>query len=133
VIGSSRQDRSVTIVGGEGEYAFGFTKISGEILRSRFERASGTGAAYQWFVQGLQTITPRWFVAARHESTVAPPLVTATSVGTRPRVAMIETALGFRLTAEITLRSSYYTRKSYGTAAWDQQGAVSAVWARKWW
>ncbi len=68
--GLVRSDRSVTIVGGEGEYAFGYTRMSGEIVRSRFERLDGTAIAYEWFVQGLQTLSPRWSVAARHESTL---------------------------------------------------------------
>jgi hypothetical protein len=46
---------------------------------------------------------------------------------------MVETALGFRVTPEITLRSSYYTRKGYDATVWDHQIGVSAVWARKWW
>ena len=81
VTGPVQADRSVAIVGGEGEYAFGYTKISGEILRSRFERSAGQAVAYEWFVQGIQTLSPRWFVAGRHEGTQAPPLITATTVG----------------------------------------------------
>jgi hypothetical protein len=33
----------------------------------------------------------------------------------------------------VTLRASYYTRKSYGASTWDHQVGISAVWARKWW
>jgi hypothetical protein len=133
VTGPVRSSRSVTIVGAEGEYAFGYTKMSGEFVRSQFERSAGTAVAYEYFVQGLQTITPRWFAAARHEATSAPPLVTATTVGRRTRLAIVETTVGFRVTPDVTLRSSYYARRSYGAPAWDQQAAVSAVWARKWW
>ena len=133
VTGPVQADRSVVIVGGEGEYAFGYTKISGEILRSRFERSAGQAVAYEWFVQGIQTLSPRWFVAGRHEGTQAPPLITATTVGQTTRLATAEATVGFRVTPEVTLRSSYYTRKSYGASAWDHQVGVSAVWARKWW
>ena len=59
----------------------------------------------------MQTLSPRWFVAARHESTLAPALITATSVGQRRRLTMIEATVGFRVTPEVTLRSSYYTRQ----------------------
>ena len=107
--------------------------MSGEIVRSRFERLTGAAIAYEWFVQGLQTLSPRWSLGARHERTSAPELVTATSVGRRSRLAMIETTIGFRVTPEVTLRSSYYTRKSYGASAWDHQVGIQAVWARKWW
>jgi len=133
VTGPAPSDRSVMIVGGEGEYAFGYTKVSGEIVRSRFDRSSGTAIAYEYFVQGIQTLAPRWFVAARHESTLAPPLITATLVGKSTRLSMVETTVGFRVTPDVTLRSSYYGRKSYGAVAWDHQVGVSAVWARKWW
>ncbi|HEY3045476.1 MAG TPA: hypothetical protein VGJ39_15705 [Vicinamibacterales bacterium] len=133
VTGPAPADRSVTIVGAEGEYAFGYTKINGEIVRSRFERSAGTAIAYEYFVQGIQTLAPRWFVAARNESTLAPPLITATFIGQRTRLTMVETTVGFRVTPDVTLRSSYYTRKSYGASAWDHQVGVSAVWARKWW
>jgi hypothetical protein len=133
VTGPVRTARAVTIFGGEGEYAFGFTKISGEILRSRFDRLVGSAVAYEWFVQGTQTISPRWFVAAREESTLAPPLITASFTGPAPRFDAVETTAGFRLTKELTLRSSFYMRRSYGASAWDRQAAVSAVWARRWW
>jgi len=133
VTGLVRSDRSVTIVGGEGEYAFGYTRMSGEIVRSRFERLDGTAIAYEWFVQGLQTLSPRWSVAARHESTSAPELVTAISAGQRRRLTMNEATVGFRLTPEVTIRSSYYTRQPYGASSWDHQVGVQAVWARKWW
>jgi hypothetical protein len=133
VTGPAQADRSVAIVGGEGEYAFGYTKISGELLRSRFERSAGHAVAYEWFVEGLQALSPRWFVASRHEGTQAPPLITATTVGQSLRLRVAEGTVGFRVTPDVTLRSSYYTRKSYGASAWDHQVGVSAVWARKWW
>ena len=107
--------------------------MSGEIVRSRFERLAGTAIAYEWFVQGLQTLSPRWSVAARHESTWAPELITATSAGQRRRLTMNEATVGFRLTPEVTIRSSYYTRRPYDASAWDHQVGVQAVWARKWW
>jgi hypothetical protein len=133
VTGTARTARSVSIVGGEGEYAFGYTKISGEILRSSFERSSGRAVAYEWFVQGIQTLSPRWFVAGRHEGTQAPPLITSTTVGLGTRLRIAEATIGFRITPDVTVRSSYYTRKPYGASGWDQQAGVSAVWARKWW
>jgi hypothetical protein len=133
VIGPVQAARSVVIAAAEGEYAIGYTKISGEVVRSRFERSAGYAVAYEWFVQGIHTLSPRWFVAGRHEGTQAPPLITATTVGQTPRFATGEATVGFRVTPEVTLRSSYYTRKSYGASAWDHQFGVSAVWARKWW
>src|SRR4051795_2564095 len=104
----------MTMAAGEGDWAFGGTKISGEILRTGFETAPGTSVAYEWFVQGQHTLSARWFVAARHEGTSAPPLVSGTATGARTSFAVVETTAGFRLNREITLRGSYYTRRFYG-------------------
>lgn len=133
VTGPIASSRSVAIVTAEGEYAVSYTKISGELVRSRFDRTAATAVAYEWFIQGVQTLTPRWFVAGRHEGTLAPPLVTAAFTGQKPRLTMGEATVGFRVTPEVTLRSSYYARRSYGSSVWDNQVGVSTVWARKWW
>lgn len=137
--------RDATIVGAEAEYAFGYTVLRAEVLRTAFETtasgapggAGGTGGtdaiAYEWFIQGIQTLAPRWFVAARHEGTSAPPLRTAVSVGPRTDLRVVEATVGFRATPEITLRGGYYCRQFYGATTWDSQAGVSIVWARRWW
>jgi hypothetical protein len=125
--------RSVTMVGGEGEYEFGYTKFSGEVMRSSFETLGDPAAAYEWFVQGVQTLSPRWFVAGRQEGVSAPPLVNGFAVGQRTRFMTAEATAGYRLSPDITLRGSYYTRKFYGALTWDQQVAASIVWAHRWW
>jgi hypothetical protein len=61
----------VTMTGVEGECSFGCTKLAGEIVRDRFETPNGPLAAYEWFLQGNQTLSPRWFAPARHEATSA--------------------------------------------------------------
>ena len=122
-------DRTLTLVGVEGEYAFNHTKVSGEFVADGFSTSGGTARSYTWFVQGMQTLTPRWFVAAREEGTSAPPL------GARARTDFenIEATAGFRVTPELTLRSSYYRRHLYIPATWDHQAGVSVVWAHRWW
>jgi hypothetical protein len=125
--------RAMTMASGEGEWAFDATKISGEILRTGFASLGGTSVAYEWFVQGQQTLTPRWFVAARRAGTSAPPLVNGIVVGSRTDLDTFEATAGFRVTTEVTLRSSYYTRRFYGSTDWVNQVGVSAVWSRRWW
>jgi hypothetical protein len=127
--------RVMTLVGGEGEWAFRYTKISGEMTRVSFETIGPRAIAYEYFIQGLQTLTPRWFVAARNERSSAPPLVNGVGivVGNRQRFTMVETTGGFRLNREITFRGSYLARKAYTGRQWDNQVGVSAVWARRWW
>jgi hypothetical protein len=122
-------ERRLTLVGVEGEYAFGYTKFSGEFIGDRFTTTGGTAVAYTWFVQGTHTLAPRWFVAARHEGTSAAPF------GARPRTSFktLEATVGFRATADITLRGSYFQREFYGLSTWDNQAGVSIVWAHRWW
>ncbi len=52
-------DRQMTMAGIEGEYAFGYTKLSGEWLRDAFDTPGDSAIAYEWFVQGMQTLSAR--------------------------------------------------------------------------
>ena len=83
----------------------------------------------------MQTLTPRWFVAARNERSSSPPLVNGLGivVGNRAWFSMAEITGGFRVNRDITLRGSYYARKSYNARQWDNQAGASIVWARRWW
>jgi hypothetical protein len=127
--------RTMTMVSGEGEWAFRYTKISGEVARVSFETYGPSAVAYEYFIQGMQTLTPRVFVAARNERSSAPPLVNGLGivVGNRASLTMVEATGGFRVNREITLRGSYYARKSYNARQWDNQAGASIVWARRWW
>jgi hypothetical protein len=126
--------RRMTMTSGEGEWAFAGTKISGEVLRTSFDTFAGTSSiAYEWFVQGQQTVTPRWFAASRYEGTSAPPLVNGIVPGRRTDMQVVEAAAGYRLSPDFTLRGSYYTRRSYGALTWTDQAGVSVVWSRRWW
>ena len=127
------QGRMMNMAGAEGEWAFSGTKISAEFLRTGFETASGTSAAYEWFVQGQQTLSPRWFAAARREGTSAPALISGTSMGTGPNLDVFEATAGFRVNRDVTLRSSFYSRRFYGATDWANQAGVSVVWAHRWW
>jgi hypothetical protein len=127
------EDRSVSLWNVEGEWAFGYTKMSGEVTRDRLQTIAGRETAYGWFVQGQQTLTPRFFVAARQEGGSAPPLRTAAAVGPRTLMHVTEATLGYRLNTDITFRGSFQSRKPYTRQAWDQQAGVSVVWAHRWW
>jgi hypothetical protein len=126
------EGRTMTLVGGEAEYAFRYTKLAGEWIRTSFETSAGNADAYEYFVQGVQTLTPRLFAAARHEATSAPPLATS-ATSRRTQMKMVEATAGFRLTPDFTLRSSYYARKFYNATVWDNQVGLSLVWTRRWW
>jgi len=126
-------DRDVTMFGVEGEYAFRFTKLSGEVVRDAFTIPNRSDTAYTWFIQGRQTLSARWFVAGRHEGTSAPVAATGIFFAAQPDLKVGEATVGFRATHEMTLRASYYARKAYGRTTFDHQAAVSAVWYRRWW
>jgi hypothetical protein len=126
-------ERRLTMAGVEAEYSFAYTRIAGELTRDRFEKASGGDTAYAWFVQGIQTLSPRWFVAARQEGVRAPVAATGALAGTRPVMKYSEVTIGYRLSTDFTLRGSLVGRKSFTRSAWDQQAAVSLVWARRRW
>jgi hypothetical protein len=125
--------RAMTMVAGEGEWAFAGTKLNAEIVRTAFETSANAAVAYEWFVQGMQTLSPRWFAAARHEGTSAPPLINGIVVGTRTRLQSVEATAGYRVTPDFTLRGSYLTRRFYGARSWADQVGVSLVWSRRWW
>jgi hypothetical protein len=127
------EGRGMTLVSVEGEYAVAYTKVNGEVTRDLLETSIGSEAAYGWFVQGVQILSPRWFVAARQEGSNAPPLRTGTVVGSRSTFHVTETTAGFRVSPEFTLRGSFSARKNFTRSDWDQQAGVSLVWAHRWW
>jgi hypothetical protein len=110
---------------------FGGTKVSVEILRTAFDRIAGTPVAYEWFLQGRPTLSPRWFVAARREGTSAPPLINGIVTGSRTDLEGFEATTGFCPTPSSTLRSSYYTCRFSGATTRVNQVGVSAVWSQR--
>ena len=76
---ATTSERDATVVTVESEFSFAYTKLSGEWVRDAIATSSGTRVASGWFVQGQQTLAPRWFVAGRVER-MASPLVLPTGV-----------------------------------------------------
>jgi hypothetical protein len=126
-------DRLLTMIGFEGEYSVRYTKLTAEVIHDAFEVPGGHAQAYAWFVQATQTLTPRWYVAGRHEGTSSPVAGNSLGLGTQPRMTAGELTVGFRATRDITVKTSYYARQPYGRQDWDQQGGMAIVWQRRWW
>jgi hypothetical protein len=124
------EDRDATIVTVESEFSFRYTKLTGEWVRDALETSSGDRIASGWFLQGQQTLAPRWFVAGRAERMSAP-AVLATGVQ-QQRFYGVEETLGYRLTPDITVRASHRARRGFGRASYDHIAAVSVVWWRRW-
>ena len=133
VSGPAAGDRALAMWSVEGEYAVGYTKLAAEWTRERFAAGALRDTASTWFLQGAQTLSPRWFVAARHEGTSAPPFGGAATRGPRLTFKTVEAAVGFRVLPELTVRSSFFASKFYTRAEYDQQAGVSLVWSRRWW
>ncbi len=126
--GLARDLRMATV---EAEYAFGYTKLAGEFTHERFVHGSRTATASTWFVQGMQTLTPRWFAAARLERVSAPPLPFPGA--RRTSFALAETTLAYRLTPELMLRSSVTLQRFYTASRPDRRLGAQIVWSRRWW
>lgn len=127
----SRGDRTASVAQVEGEWSFGYTRLAGEWLWTRRELAYRYARVDGGWIEGTQILSPRWFTAARYDEqwtrwTMSPDLSEREAVYKR-----VETALGFRVTPEVTLRASYMTRKGYVVGFWDDQFLASVVYARK--
>ncbi len=123
-------DLDATVITVESEFSIAYTKLAGEWVRDLIETSTGEYVATGWFVQGQQTLAPRWFVAGRVER-MSSPLVTSSLV-VRQRLMGFEEVVGFRLTPELTLRLGHRARRGFGRPGYDQQAELSLVWWRRW-
>lgn len=126
-------DRQLRMWNVEGEYAVGYTKLSGEFTQSRFAYGAARATASSYYVQGLQTLTPRIFAAARVERIDTPPRQASGPAAPRRSYQSIETSAGYRLTPELTLRGSVAAVRGYTAAAADRRAGLQVVWSRRWW
>lgn len=121
---------SATVFNVEGEYTIRYTRLSGEWVRNVFDTTSTPATATASYVQIAQTLTPRWFAAARWTAAHAP--VGLPGAWQRRADTAYETAVGYRLTPDWTLRSGWSAQRAFTAAGFDQQVGASLVWARRW-
>lgn len=133
VLDATRARRALQVWTVEGEYAFGYTKLAGEWTTERFSHGATRDTAYTWFGQVAQTLTPRWFAAARHEAISAPPMAALGPAAPRLSFRTSEGTVGYRLTPELTLRGSVTANRWYTARTTDWKGGVQVVWSRRWW
>ena len=122
-------DANATILNIEGEFTVNHTRLSGEWIMDRFGTTPGPSIARSFYLQGVQTITPRLFGAARFARIAPPPFYLS---GIRANRTTAELTAGYRITREFTLRAGYYGDRRYLAPDWDNQAGVSIVWARRW-
>ena len=127
----SASDRMATVVTVEGEWSFRYTKLAGEWMRDTLETNQGDAIESGWYIQGQQTLTPRWFVAGRVERLEGPPLLSQ-PLGPRQTFAGAEETVGFRITPALTVRASYRARRLFSQQDFSHQAMASVVWARRW-
>ncbi|HZB26334.1 MAG TPA: hypothetical protein VE379_09400 [Vicinamibacterales bacterium] len=114
----------------EGEYAFGHTRLSGEWVRNRFEGASGNAVARGYFVQAVQTLTPRIFASVRTVGASAP--VAPGGGGARKTMTTTEVTAGYRLGRTLALRAGYFTSRRFEAGRRTHTALASVVWAQRW-
>lgn len=117
----------------EGEYAFDYTKLSGEYTHERFHHDTTHDTATTWFVQGVQTLTPRWYVAFRHEAVSAPPAIFAAPDTSRLSFRTTERTVAYRVAPEWTARASVTSQRFYMATKTETRAGVQLVWSRRWW
>jgi hypothetical protein len=125
-------DRDATVVTVESEFSVRYTKVSGEWVRDIVQTAGGDEVASGWWVQGQQTLAPRWFAAARVERMASPG---AGPPDTRQifRFTGLEETIGYRLTPDLTIRAGHRARRGFFNAGFDNQLTASVVWWKRWW
>jgi len=118
---------TATVANLEAEFTINHTRLAAEYVVDRFDGATAV-TARSFYVQGMQTITPRIFAAGRISRAKTPPVF---GVNRPTSWATAETSGGFRLTPDWTVRAGYVAQRAY-FGVWDHQGAVSIVWDARW-
>ncbi len=113
----------------EAEFTVNHTRLSGEWVADRFTGATGTVVAKSFYLQGVQTITPRIFAAARYTHVDTPPVI---GVGRPTDWTAAEATGGYRVTPHFTVRAGYYGQRPY-FGVWAHAAEVSIVLDGRWW
>jgi len=123
--------RDVAVTTFEGEYEFGYTRLSGEWIHDQFETTTTPAVARGFSIDAMQTLTGRWFLAGRINRVAAPVFATLLDQP-RQTADSSDVTLGYRLRADFTLRAGYQTSRWYGVEQRTHGLATSVVWARRW-
>jgi hypothetical protein len=116
----------------EAEYSFRYTRLSGEWVRDRFDTDADGAVSRGYYVQAVQTLTPRTYAAARFTSASAPVLQVPIGQTTRRTRSALEVTGGYRLTPELTLKGGYQASRPFGGSDWSHGAVWSLVWSQRW-
>ena len=121
---------NATVFNLEGEYQVGYTRLSGEWVRDRFESSTTPAIARGFFVQAVQTLSPRLFATSRLTRASAPVLIGEGR--TRWTRSSLELSAGYRLTPDWTMKGGYEAARRFGADSWTHAALVSVVWSQRW-
>ena len=123
-------DASALVVNIEAEFSYGYTSISGEWVRDRFDTNTSPAVSRGYYVQAVQTLSPRVFAAGRFTHASSPvQMIWGRERQTR---ALMELTGGFRLTPQLTLKGGYEGERRFNVGDWDHSAVASLVWSRRW-
>lgn len=128
----ARERSTYQMLNVEADWAFGYTRISGEWTHDRFDTALGQRTASGVTAQIRQTLTPRVFVHSRATSARAPQVASSASVRLRDYRA-VDSTIGYLASPGLTVRVGHTALRSWTASTTDHQLALSVVWARRWW
>lgn len=117
----------------EGEYAFAYTKISGEWTHDRFETPAGKRDAHGATLQVKQTLTPRMFAHSRATAITSPVTIAATGEVPQRTSWYVDSTFAYLVSSETTVKVAYTQVKKWNVPTVDNQIGVSLVWAKRWW
>jgi hypothetical protein len=129
--GTPLPDANVAVFNLEGEYAIGYTRITGELVVDRFETMIAPAVSRGYNLLAVRTLSPRWFVAGRAVGASTPVLIGSTEERRTARSA--EGTLGYRLNRTITFRAAYQGSTAFNRQTWQHAIAFSTVWSQRWW
>jgi hypothetical protein len=129
--GAPLPDASASVYNIEGEYAIGYTRITGELVVDRFETIIAPAVSRGLNLLAVRTLSPRWFVAGRTVRASTPVLVGPTPG--RRAATSAEGTLGYRISRTLTLRGAYQGSTSFNRQTWQHAIAFSTVWSQRWW
>jgi len=129
--GAPLPDANVAVFNLEGEYAIGYTRITGELVVDRFETMISPAVSRGYNLLTVRTLSPRWFVAGRAVGASTPVLIGGTEERRIARSA--EGTLGYRLNRTVTFRAAYQGSTAFNRATWQHGIAFSTVWSQRWW
>ena len=124
------EDQNAIVFNLEAEYAVRYTRLSGEWVRDRFNSATAPAVSRGFYMQAVQTLSPRLFASSRLTRASTPVLLPVGRVRWARTAA--EVTAGFRLTPELTLKGGYEASRRFGVADWSHAAVFSVVVGKRW-